>query len=125
MAFDQMKCVPCRKGEPTVTDAQLAQLSEQVPQWSIIGKEDRIKRLERSFKFKDFAEALAFTNKVGKIAEEQGHHPYILTEWGKVTVTWWTHAIKGLHKNDFIMAAKTNELYHGSSSAQTSATNAG
>jgi 4a-hydroxytetrahydrobiopterin dehydratase len=71
---------------------------------------DGIKRLERSFKFNDFAEALAFTNQVGELAEKQGHHPDILTEWGKVTISWWTHAIKGLHKNDFIMAAKTDRL---------------
>jgi 4a-hydroxytetrahydrobiopterin dehydratase len=69
-----------------------------------------IKRLEKSFKFKDFAEALAFTNKVGKMAEKEGHHPDILTEWGKVTVSWWTHKINGLHKNDFVMAAKTDSL---------------
>lgn len=73
-------------------------------------KKDGIKRLEKSFKFKDFAEALAFTNKVGKIAEKEGHHPDILTEWGRVTVSWWTHKIKGLHRNDFIMAAKTDAL---------------
>ncbi|MEP0825876.1 MAG: 4a-hydroxytetrahydrobiopterin dehydratase, partial [Nitrososphaera sp.] len=65
---------------------------------------------EKSFAFKDFAEALAFTNRVGAIAEQEGHHPDILTEWGKVTVSWWTHKIKGLHKNDFIMAAKTDAL---------------
>lgn len=63
------------------------------------------------FKFKDFAEALAFTNKVGQIAEEEGHHPSILTEWGGVTVTWWTHKIKGLHRNDFIMAAKNGSPF--------------
>lgn len=106
-----MKCIPCSGSVPTLTDAEIAQLSLQIPHWSVVKKE-RIKRLERSFKFKDFAESLAFTNEVGKIAEEQGHHPDILTEWGKLTVTWWTHAIKGLHRNDFIMAAKTNELYH-------------
>ena len=66
--------------------------------------------MERTFKFKDFAEALSFTNKIGRIAEEEAHHPLILTEWGKVTVTWWTHKIKGLHHNDFIMAAKTDLL---------------
>jgi 4a-hydroxytetrahydrobiopterin dehydratase len=67
-------------------------------------------RLERAFKFKDFAEALAFTIKVGEIAEAEGHHPALLTEWGRVTVTWWTHKIRGLHRNDFIMAAKTDHL---------------
>lgn len=114
----QMKCKACRGGEPTLKDMEIAQLHQQVPNWSIIESEDDgISRLNRSFKFRDFAEALAFTNKVGKIAKEQGHHPDILLEWGKVKVTWWTHAIKGLHKNDFIMAAKTDKLYDGGSSA--------
>ena len=74
-------------------------------------EQDGIKRLERVFKFPDFAQALAFTDKVGELAEAEGHHPAILTEWGKVTVTWWTHKVKGLHRNDFIMAAKTDPLY--------------
>ncbi len=71
------------------------------------GEGDGIKRLERAFRFKNFAEAVAFTNRFAKTAEEEGHHPAILTEWGKVTVTWWTHKIRGLHQNDFIVAAKT------------------
>jgi 4a-hydroxytetrahydrobiopterin dehydratase len=65
----------------------------------------------RAFKFKNFTEALAFTDQVGEIAEEEGHHPALFTEWGKVTVRWWTHKIGGLHENDFIMAAKTDRLY--------------
>jgi len=106
----KLKCVACRGGEPTVTDAEIAQYAPQVPEWQIVEREN-IKRLERAFKFKNFVEALAFTNKVGEIAEAEGHHPVIITEWGKVTVTWWTHKIKGLHRNDFIMAAKTDQLY--------------
>jgi 4a-hydroxytetrahydrobiopterin dehydratase len=74
---------------------------------------DGIPRLERVFKFKNFAQALAFTNQVGALAEAEDHHPAILTEWGKVTVSWWTHKIKGLHQNDFIMAARTDGLYMG------------
>jgi 4a-hydroxytetrahydrobiopterin dehydratase len=105
----EMKCVPCRGGEPTLTSAEIPQLSPQVPQWRVI-EIDSIKRLERVFKFKNFVDALAFTNKVGEIAEAEGHHPSLLTEWGKVTVTWWTHKIRGLHRNDFIMAAKTDQL---------------
>jgi 4a-hydroxytetrahydrobiopterin dehydratase len=105
-----MKCVACRKGEPTLTDSEVTELRPQVPQWQLAERDD-INRLERVFKFEDFAEALAFTNKVGGIAEAEGHHPVLLTEWGSVTVTWWTHKIKGLHRNDFIMAAKTNQLY--------------
>lgn len=84
--------------------------SQLKKKWSVVEK-DGIKRLEKSFKFKDFAEALAFTNEVGKLAEKQGHHPDILTEWGNVTVSWWTHKINGLSKNDFIMAAKTDAVY--------------
>ena len=81
----------------------------QIPDWEIIVI-DGIKQLRRTFTFNNFVDALSFTNKVGAIAEEEGHHPAILTEWGKLTVTWWTHKIKGLHVNDFIMAAKTDKL---------------
>ena len=105
-----MKCVACRKGEPTVTDAEIAEYQPQVPDWQIFEREG-IKQLERVFKLPNFAEALAFTNRVGALAEEEGHHPALLTEWGRVTVTWWTHKIKGLHRNDFVMAAKTDRLY--------------
>jgi len=105
----QTKCTACRAGEPIVTSEEIALLQPQIIDWTVLERND-IKRLERVFKFKDFAEALAFTNKVGQIAEEEGHHPSILTEWGRVTVTWWTHKIKGLHRNDFIMAAKTDRL---------------
>ncbi len=109
-ALTGMKCVACRKGEPTLTDSEIAQLHPQVLQWQMVER-DGIKRLERVFKFENFAQALAFTNKVGEIAEAEGHHPVLVTEWGRVTVTWWTHKIKGLHRNDFIMAAKTDQLY--------------
>lgn len=110
MELIQMRCVACRGGEPTLTDSEIGELHPQVPEW-LITKRDGIKRLERKFTFQNFAEALAFTSKVGEIAEEEGHHPAILTEWGRVTVTWWTHKIKGLHRNDFVMAAKTDRLY--------------
>jgi 4a-hydroxytetrahydrobiopterin dehydratase len=106
----QLKCTACRGGDPTLTDVEIADLQPQVPEWRVI-EVDGVKRLGRIFTFKDFVAALAFTNMVGDLAEEEGHHPAILTEWGKVTVTWWTHKIKGLHRNDFIMAAKTDELY--------------
>ena len=72
---------------------------------------DGVKRLRRVFPFDDFAQALEFTRTVGEAAEAEGHHPALLTEWGRATVSWWTHKIKGLHRNDFIMAAKTDELY--------------
>ena len=103
------KCVPCRGGEPALTDAEIADLQLQVSQWQI--KEvDGIKRLERVFKFKNYVEAVAFANKIAMTAEKEDHHPLIVLEWGRVTVQWWTHVVKGLHKNDFIMAAKTDEM---------------
>ena len=116
MELEQMKCVPCRGGVPTLTDSEIARLHPQVQLWTVTErpKDGGIRRLERSFNFEDFAKALAFTNKVGELAEKEGHHPDILTEWGKVTVTWWTHKVKGLHQNDFIMAAKTDGLYNSS-----------
>jgi 4a-hydroxytetrahydrobiopterin dehydratase len=104
-----MHCVACRRDAPTVTAEEVAELYPQIPDWEIV-EVDGIKRLRRVFSFVDFASALAFTNAVGTAAEEEGHHPALLTEWGRVTVTWWTHKIKGLHRNDFIMAAKTDEL---------------
>ena len=104
------QCVACRGSEPTLTDAEIEDLLLHVIGWQV--KEvDGVKRLERVFKFKNFVEAIDFTNKIAVIAEEQGHHPLIITEWGRVTVQWWTHKIKGLHKNDLIMAAKTDEIF--------------
>ena len=109
-ALTGMKCVACRKGEPTVSGQEIAEFHPQVLQWQLLERND-IRQLERVFKFRNFVEALAFTNRVGEIAEEEGHHPALLTEWSRVTVTWWTHKIGGLHRNDFIMAAKTDRLY--------------
>ena len=106
----QGKCEACRVGVPTVTDQERDELSLQVPEWQIVTRMD-IQRLERVFKFSNFVDALAFTNKVGDLAEEEGHHPDLLTEWGKVTVTWWSHKIKGLHRNDFVMAAKCDQAF--------------
>lgn len=104
------KCVSCRAGEPTLTDAEIEDLLPQVDDWQV--KEvNGEKRIEKVFKLKSFAQALEFTNKIGAIAEEAGHHPLIITEYGRVTVAWWTHVIGGLHKNDFIMAAKTDKLF--------------
>ncbi len=110
--LSQLKCTACRSDSPRVTESDVLELKPQIPEWQLIQREG-IDRLERVFKFKNFAQALLFTNKVGEIAEEEGHHPALLTEWGKVTVTWWTHKIKGLHRNDFIMAAKTDRLFSG------------
>jgi 4a-hydroxytetrahydrobiopterin dehydratase len=107
----QMKCEVCRVGAPKVTPEEAVEYQKQIPEWSMVER-DGIKRLERVYKFKDFASALNFTNKVGALAESEGHHPALLTEWGSVGVAWWTHKIGGLHRNDFIMAAKTDEIFN-------------
>jgi 4a-hydroxytetrahydrobiopterin dehydratase len=109
-ALRELQCVPCQAGEPTLTDAEIAELTPQTPDWMIVER-DGERRLERVFHFQDFASALTFANAIGGAAEEQGHHPALLVEWGKVTVTWWTHTIGGLHQNDFVMAARTDALY--------------
>ena len=106
------KCVACRRDAPRVTAAETEELRPQVPDWELVER-DGIPRLERVLRFANFAEALAFTNRVGVLAQAQGHHPALLTEWGRVTVTWWTHKIHGLHRNDFVMAAKTDSLVGG------------
>lgn len=103
------KCAPCRGDSPRAAEAEIEELKPQIPDWKLVDREG-IQRLERAFPFKDFAEALTFTNRVGALAEVEGHHPAILTEWGRVTVTLWTHKIHGLHRNDFIMAAKVDSL---------------
>lgn len=108
--LSQLKCVACRGGDPSLTDSEIEDLMPQVPQWQLV-EQDTILRLHRVFKFKNYAQSLEFTNKIAAIAEEEDHHPLIVLEWGKVTVQWWTHVVKGLHKNDFVMAAKTDELY--------------
>jgi 4a-hydroxytetrahydrobiopterin dehydratase len=110
--LSEQRCVACNRDAPTVTDAEIADLHPQIPDWELL-ELDGVKQLRRVFPFPDFAQALAFTNAIGELAEEEGHHPALLTEWGRTTVAWWTHKIKGLHRNDFIMAAKTDELYAG------------
>lgn len=105
----QMKCVACRADSPPATDADLAEWLPQLPNWQIVER-DGVRQLERAFKFKNFVQALAFTNRVGELAEAEGHHPDMLTQWGRVTVWWSTHKIKNLHRNDFIMAAKTDDI---------------
>lgn len=105
----QKKCTACHKDAPRVTEDEMAELKPQIPDWKIVER-DGVSCLERIYSFPDFQTALAFTQRVGEEAEKEGHHPTLLTEWGKVTVTWWTHAIEGLHRNDFIMAAKTKQI---------------
>ena len=111
------KCVACRRDAPRVTDEEAAALSPQIPDWSR-EEHDGVPRLVRTFRVPTFRDALSFTQRVGELAEEEGHHPALLTEWGKVTVSWWSHKIRGLHRNDFIMAAKTDQLYQESAPAE-------
>lgn len=108
--LSQASCEACRIDAPKVTDEQSAELMKQIPEWSLEEVEG-IKQLHRVYKFKNFMAAMQFANAVAEISEEEGHHPGILVEWGKATVSWWSHSIKGLHRNDFIMAAKTDELF--------------
>ena len=109
-SLTQEKCEACRADAPKVSDDELAELIRAIPDWNIEVR-DGIMQLEKSFSFNNFVDAIAFTNRVGELAEAEGHHPALLTEWGKTTVTWWSHKIKGLHRNDFIMSAKTDQLY--------------
>lgn len=105
----KMKCEACGSDAPAVPPERIPELHAEVPDWRIVER-DGIPRLERTFAFAGFAPALEFTNRVGSLAEKEGHHPAILTEWGRVTVSWWTHKIRNLHRNDFIMAKKTDQL---------------
>ena len=101
------QCGACQLDAPKVTDDELNELMRDVPEWTVEDR-DGVLQLERAFTFKNFKQAWAFSNKVAELAEEEFHHPTLTLEWGKLTVTWWTHSIGGLHKNDFIMAAKTD-----------------
>lgn len=108
--LSEKTCSACRVGAPQATEAEIAEALKNLPEWSVI-QVDGINQMTRAYKFKNFVNALKFTNVVGAVAEEFNHHPALLTEWGKVTVTWWTHKIKGLHENDLIMAAKTEKNF--------------
>ena len=100
------KCTPCKGGTPPLAGKELESLAKQVPQWKVVDDH----HITRAYAFPDFRQALAFVNKVGAIAEEQGHHPDILLSWGKAEVTTWTHKINGLTESDFILAAKIDKL---------------
>ena len=104
------RCDACHAGSPRVTEAEIAALKPFVPDWELNAVDGTL-RLERTFRFKRYPEALAFTQAVGEEAERQGHHPVMVVEARRVRVSWWTHAIGWLHRNDFIMAATTDELY--------------
>ena len=100
------QCIPCRGGIPPLTTDEIRPLALQLPDWEVVDGH----HLDRSYKFKDFREALEFTNRVGELAEEQGHHPDVYLAWGKVGIQLWTHKIDGLSESDFVMAAKVERL---------------
>ena len=102
-------CVACRADAPRVTAEETQKLLGDVPEWTL-EKDGEVPFLRRVYTFKNFVQALEFSNRVGELAERENHHPRLTTEWGRVTVDWWTHKIKGLHRNDFIAAAKTDAL---------------
>ncbi len=110
MKLTEMRCVPCRGGVPTLTGEEIAALMPQVPDWAVMVSDD-IPQLQRVFKFKDYLQGAVFAHQVAEMADQEDHHPVIVVEWRKVTVTWWTHKIKGLHQNDFISVAKTDDIY--------------
>ena len=104
------KCVPCEGGVPTLTYLEAEKLHTQIPSWDLV-EEYKIWKLRKSYKFEDFAEAMKFVNKVAEIAEAEGHHPNILIhDWNKVSLEIYTHKIRGLHENDFILAAKIDQI---------------
>ena len=107
MSLTQKTCVPCQGGIPPLTPDEAGEFLGQVPGWTLNDASDR---LNRKFSFDDFVAALEFVNKVGALAEEEGHHPDISFGWGYADIVLFTHKIKGLHENDFIMAAKISEL---------------
>ena len=108
--LSEQACEACRADALLVSDEDLQRLLPVIPEWQVI-EVDGVRQLRREFRFKNFAGALAFTNRVGELAEAEDHHPAILTEWGRVTVSWWTHKIHGLHQNDLILAARTDQVY--------------
>jgi 4a-hydroxytetrahydrobiopterin dehydratase len=110
MALAEEFCEACQPTSPHVTDEERADLMPEIPKWEEVDV-NGVPRLRRTFRFDGWLPAVHFVNRVAALAEDQGHHPMIRLEWGKVVVSWWTHAIKGLHRNDFIMAAKTDQFF--------------
>lgn len=108
--LNEKSCSACRIDSPLLEDAEIQVALLELPEWAVENVAG-VKQLTRLYRFKNFVQALEFTNMVGELAEEHGHHPALVTEWGKVKVSWWTHKIHGLHENDVIMAAKTEQLF--------------
>jgi 4a-hydroxytetrahydrobiopterin dehydratase len=105
-ALAQKECVPCKGGHPPLKGYELEKLAGQLKGWQVVNEH----HLEKEYKFKNFKDALAFTNKVGELAESVNHHPDIYLAWGMVKLTLWTHKIDGLTESDFVFAAKVDEL---------------
>jgi 4a-hydroxytetrahydrobiopterin dehydratase len=103
------KCVACRSGDPSLSDEEILRWNREIPNW-VVKEVAGIKRLERIFTFSNFVQAMMFINRAGQLAQQENHHPLMIIEYDKVTVNWWTHKVKGLHLNDFIMAAKLDDL---------------
>ena len=99
------------QGQPVLNEAEIQRQLAALPDWSLVTQVVEVPRIQRAYRFPDFAKALTFVNQVGTLAEEQNHHPALLLEWGKVTVSWWSHDAGGVHLNDLIMAARTERLY--------------
>ena len=112
--LSESSCEACREGAPVLSDSEISELMKETPSW-IIHEEDGVKRLVCSFAFSSYRDSLDFTNKIARMAEDEDHHPEIILEWGNVTISWWSHKIKGLHKNDFICASKTDNIFKSSS----------
>lgn len=113
MDLREQKCKPCEGGVPPFTEEEAKEYLSEVPNWEIAQENGRL-CIRRTFKFKDFKGSWRFFDEVAALAEDEGHHPNILVRWNRVTVTLTTHAIKGLSINDFIMAAKIDDLYGSS-----------
>lgn len=101
-------CEACRVDAPSVSDDEASELIKEIEGWHLI--DDGVKKLKKEFSFSNYPDSVDFSNKVADMSEQENHHPQIILEWGKVTVIWWSHKIKGLHKNDFICAAKTDKI---------------
>lgn len=108
MDLARKKCVPCEGGEKPFMRSEAEHYLKQVDNWNLI--KDKTFKIQKNFKFKNFKEALEFVNKVGEIAESEGHHPDISFGWGRVKITLFTHALNGLSENDFILAAKIDKI---------------
>ena len=103
-------CEACRIDAPIVSDDEASVLLKEIEGWYLI--DDGVKKLKKEFSFSNYSDSVDFSNKVADMADKEDHHPQIILEWGKVTVIWWSHKIKGLHMNDFICAAKSDELFN-------------